>query len=168
MSTAEFEEFVAASAAWLTRLAFTLTGERGAAEDLVQDALSRMYLRRSGIDDPRGYARRSLINLSKNRWRSLSRRREVPMSDGLGPVGPDSASTFAERDRVVRAVTQLPPQQRAVIVLRYLEDLSEADTAQLLGVTVGSVKTHTSRALSRLTALLTSGADDPAEPRTAP
>jgi RNA polymerase sigma-70 factor (sigma-E family) len=166
LSAGEFEDFVSSSTVWLTRLAVTLTGDRGAAEDLVQEVLCRTYLRRSHVDDPRAYVTRGLVNLSNNRWRTISRRREVPLLGDVGALGSDSVAASVERDRVVRALGQLSARQRTVVALRYLEDFSEAETARLMGVSVGSVKTHTARALARLNTLLGEEHDAPFERRT--
>ncbi|WP_076816040.1 SigE family RNA polymerase sigma factor [Pseudofrankia asymbiotica] len=150
-----FEEFVDRTADRLLRSAVLLTGDRGAAEDLLQVALERTYRhwRRIGAEAPEAYIRRALVNASISRWR---RRRfhEVPLlTEGRWAADTrvaDHAEALSQRDGLVRALLTLPPRQRAVIVLRYLDDLSEADVAATLGCSVGSVKSHASRGLARL------------------
>jgi len=134
------------------RLAFLLTGDRGLAEDLTQDAFVRVLGRFHDLrsrDAFWWYLRRTIVNLSHSHFRRrrverawLERQRPNPTA----PAGHD----LEERDRVVRALMTLRPEQRAAVVLRYLEDLSEADTADALGRPVGTVKSMVSRAMDRL------------------
>ena len=141
-------------------MAMLLTGHSQAdAEDLLQTVLERAFRRWRGIcrtGDPGPYVRRMLVNAAVDRWRLLRRRPELPFApDSTLPVvaamaGPDLTVAVAEQDLLWRALAHLPPGQRAVLVLRYYEDLTEAQTAAVLGCTVGSVKTQTSRALSKL------------------
>jgi RNA polymerase sigma-70 factor (sigma-E family) len=141
-------------------LAMLLTGHsRVDAEDLLQTVLERAYRRWRRIcatGDPVPYVRRMLVNAAVDRWRLLRRRPELPLApDGPLPAvaalaGPDTTAAVADQDLLWRALACLPPGQRAVLVLRYYEDLTEAQTAAVLGCTVGSVKTQTSRALSKL------------------
>ena len=141
-------------------MAMLLTGHsRADAEDLLQTVLERAYRRWRRIcrtDDPGPYVRRMLVNAAMDRWRLLRRRPEVPFAlDGPPPAvaalaGPDMTAALADQDLLWRALARLPPGQRAVLVLRYYEDLTEAQTAAVLGCSVGSVKTQTSRALSKL------------------
>ena len=150
----EFEEFVRASSGRLTRTAYLLCGDRGHAEDMVQTALLRTARRwRTARRDPGAYARRVVVNLGKDRWRHVSRRPAetaleldvaVPVVDGV-----------ADRDELVRAVRTLPPGQRSVLVLRFFDDLSVAETAAALGCSVGTVKSQTARGLDRLRSVLT-------------
>jgi RNA polymerase sigma-70 factor (sigma-E family) len=157
-----FEDFVRARSAALFRTAMLLTGQnRSEAEDLLQGALERAYRRwgricRSG--DPERYVRRSLANASTDRWRRLGRRgeRHLP-ADTSGPVTGDHAGEVADRDFLLRALAGLPPRQRAVLVLRYYCDLPEAEIADALGCTPGTVKSQASRGLARLRAI--SGAE---------
>ncbi|HEX4190369.1 MAG TPA: SigE family RNA polymerase sigma factor [Marmoricola sp.] len=152
-----FDAFVAASSDRLLRTAYLLCGDRGHAEDLVQTALMRTARRwRTARELPEAYARRVLINLAKDRWRQLGRRpAELPLD-----VAPDRsievpASTSAlDREDLLRAAANLPPGQRAVLVLRYFDDLSVEETAAALGVSPGTVKSQTSRALDNLRAAL--------------
>jgi RNA polymerase sigma-70 factor (sigma-E family) len=153
-----FETFVDGRSTALLRTAYLLTGDRGHAEDLLQTALLRTARHWSRARDaPEAYARQVLVNLSRDRIRSLFRRpREAPM-----PADPDTLRTVdggyervAERRVVVRALAELPIRQRQVVILRFFEDLSVEQTAELIGSTTGTVKTHTSRALARLRELL--------------
>ena len=150
-----FEDFVHARSGSLLRTALLLTGQnRAEAEDLLQLALERTYRhwpRICGSDDPERYVRRILANASADRWRRLTRRPEqsLPVGDA-GPGVPDHTAAVADRDYLLRALAVLPPRQRAVLVLRYFDDLSEAQTAEMLGCSLGTVKSHTARALARL------------------
>jgi RNA polymerase sigma-70 factor (sigma-E family) len=145
-------------AAWHRHLrtATLLTGDRHRAEELLQDCLVKLYVRwrRAATDDPHAYLRRMLVNGHVSWWRR--RRRELltdqpPETAEHAPgSGPD------ELDELQRALRGLPERQRAVVVLRHFEDLSEKDTAAALGCSVGTVKSQNSRAVARLrTALLT-------------
>jgi RNA polymerase sigma-70 factor (sigma-E family) len=150
-----FEEFVAGSSAHLFTLARLLTGgHRAEAEDLLQVAYERAYRhwrRISGREDPERYVRQILINASVDRWRRLRRRPEEPMRfPGGEPPVADRAAEVADRDLLLRGLARLPVRQRAVLVLRYFEDLTEAQTAATLGCTVGTVKSQSARALARL------------------
>jgi RNA polymerase sigma-70 factor (sigma-E family) len=151
-----FEDFVRARSAALFRFALLLTAhqDRSEAEDLLQEALERAYrhwprICRSG--DPERYVRRVLSNASTDRWRRLRRRPELPLpGDERGPVAGDHASDVADRDFLLQALGSLAPRQRAVLVLRYFCDLSEAETADVLRCGVGTVKSQASRGLARL------------------
>jgi RNA polymerase sigma-70 factor (sigma-E family) len=150
-----FEEFVHGSSARLFRTALLLTGnDRAAAEDLLQLALERAYRHwarvcRSG--EPERYVRRILANASHDRWRRAARRRERPLDqDYPGQAAADPAAGVAERDFLMRALAELPPRQRTVLVLRYFNDLPEAEIADVLSCTVGTVKSQLSRGLARL------------------
>jgi RNA polymerase sigma-70 factor (sigma-E family) len=132
-----FEDFVRARSSSLLRTAFLLTGQNQAeAEDLLQIALERAYRhwrRISGIDEPELYVRRVLVNASADRWRLLARRPELSLP--AVPEGPDMSDPVAgvaDRDYLLRALAKLPPRQRAVLVLRYFDDMSDSQTAQLL------------------------------------
>ncbi|GAB3200280.1 SigE family RNA polymerase sigma factor [Nocardioides hungaricus] len=150
-----FEAFVAESSDRLLRTAYLLCGDRGHAEDLVQTALLRTARRwRTARQQPEGYARRVLVNLAKDRWRTLARRPAETAFDTDVEAPTDDA--VLDRDLLLRATRGLPPGQRAVLVLRYFDDLSVEDTAAALGCSAGTVKSQTSRALGRLRAALTS------------
>ncbi|GAA0264672.1 SigE family RNA polymerase sigma factor [Cryptosporangium japonicum] len=145
----EFEEFVRTSSDRLVRTAYLLCGDRGHAEDMTQTALLRTARRwRAARKSPEAYARRVVMNLVKDRWRALSRR---PAEVGLEPDLPVPAGGSTDPDeRLLRAVRRLPERQRAVLVLRFFNDLSVADTAAALGCSTGTVKSQTARALDRL------------------
>jgi RNA polymerase sigma-70 factor (sigma-E family) len=148
---ARFREFVEARWPALVRFGYVLTGDAGHAEDLVQHALERCWRRwgRIEADSPERYVKAAMANLSASRWR---RRRfdEVELADGHAlPVGGGEES-HAVRDLVWREIQLLPPRMRAVLVLRWLEDMTEAETAAALGCSVGSVKSQASRAMARL------------------
>jgi RNA polymerase sigma-70 factor (sigma-E family) len=153
-----FDEFVAASADRLVRTAYLLCGDRGHAEDLVQTALLRTARRwRTARSQPEAYARRVVVNLAKDRWRDLARRpAEAPMDGAEDRAGQIKVyDGVLDRDELLRAARQLPPGQRAVLVLRFFDDLSVDETAATLGCSTGTVKSQTSRALDRLRAALT-------------
>jgi RNA polymerase sigma-70 factor (sigma-E family) len=159
---AAFEEFVLGRQAALFRLAFLLSGDRHHAEDLVQGTLERTYQhwrRVAAAANPEAYVRRMLVNAATD-WRR-SRRYVVEQSlDGAPEPWSrrDSGTELAEtHDVVVRALRNLPVKMRAVLVLRYLEDLSEAETASVLGCSVGTVKSQASRGLARLRAAMELG-----------
>jgi RNA polymerase sigma-70 factor (sigma-E family) len=157
MGEVGFEEFVSQRGSSLLRYAYLLCGgDPGAAEDLLQDVLERMYRRWHGIrEDPEAYARAALANSSANRWRLRSRRVvEAPLDAASPRTVPGHEGDLAERDRVVRALALLAPRTRAVLVLRFYEDLTEAQTAAALGCAIGTVKSQTARGLARLRELL--------------
>jgi RNA polymerase sigma-70 factor (sigma-E family) len=152
----EFAEFVAGALPRLLRFGHVLTGNPAAAEDLVQTALGRSWrawrLRR--IDDPHAFVRKVMVN-SYASWYRRRGMRETITADL-----PDKASTDGEvrriddRDVVWRALLVLPPGQRAVIVLRYYEDLSELEIAAVMGTSPGTVKSQAARGLRRLADIL--------------
>jgi RNA polymerase sigma-70 factor (sigma-E family) len=171
-----FEEFVAGSSAHLFTLARLLTGGHWAeAEDLLQGAYERTYRhwkRVSQREDPERYVRQILVNASVDRWRRLRRRPEEPMRfPGGEPPVADRAAEIADRDLLLRGLAALAVRQRAVLVLRYFEDLSEAQIAEALGCSVGTVKSQAARGLARLRQLtgecdaMRRGGDAPACPK---
>jgi RNA polymerase sigma-70 factor (sigma-E family) len=149
-----FETFVADASGRLLRTAYLLSGDRGHAEDLVQTALLRTARRwRRARRQPEAYARRVLVNLAKDRWRSRSRRvAELGAVDVEVAVPPDDS--VVERERLLAAIRQLPAGQRAVLVLRFFDDLSVAETAAALDCSEGTVKSQTARALDRVRSAL--------------
>lgn len=152
---AGFAEFVRGAYASLLRTAVLLTGDRHAAEDLVQAALVRVYVRwnRSAAwESPQAYARKVVVNLFAT-WRKRRWNGEVPSSAErhVTDAG-DMADGAARRLLVGRVLATLPRAQRAVVVLRFYEDLSVEQTAELLGCSPGTVKSRTNRALERLRA----------------
>jgi RNA polymerase sigma-70 factor (sigma-E family) len=162
----DFARFVRARWDSLVRTAYLLTGDRGRAEDLVQTTLVKVHRRWSHIaaESPYAYTRAALANESASWWR----RRRVAETLGDVPVHADRTridayAAFDARDELARAVLQLPARMRAVVVLRYFEDLSEADTATALGMSVGSVKSQASRGLDRLRLVMVEQGDDTGE-----
>jgi RNA polymerase sigma-70 factor (sigma-E family) len=149
---AEFTAYMQARQAALLRFAYLLTGDAHAAEDVVSTALAKLYLSWDRIRDRGsvdGYVRRIIANETTSLWRRPWRRREV-----AAEVLPEHARADAydegRADAVWRAVSSLPQRQRAVVVLRYYEELSEAEIADVLGISPGTVKSQASRALATL------------------
>ncbi|WP_291382215.1 SigE family RNA polymerase sigma factor [Demequina sp.] len=153
---AEFSAFVRAASPELGRVAWYLCGDPVRAEDLLQHALLRTYLAWARVrnDDPVAYTRRILSNARIDGWRKGRREALTAPLAMPEPSADDGAAARAERDLLGRALRALPPQQRRVVVLRHVLDLSEADTAAELGVSVGTVKSTASRGLARLRELL--------------
>jgi RNA polymerase sigma-70 factor (sigma-E family) len=149
--TEEFTAWAQEAARPLLRVAVALTGDRHSAEDLLQDVLARVYLAWPRVEDPDAYARRALVNAATSRWRRLGRRPEVPLAEHAAVVDPARGLGLVEdRSLVVQALQRLPARQRAVLVLRYLEDCTERQAADALGVSVGTIKSQSARALARL------------------
>jgi RNA polymerase sigma-70 factor (sigma-E family) len=153
---AEFSEYMAARQPSLLRTAYLLTGERHTAEDLVQTALAKLYLtwdkvqRQDSLD---GYVRRILVNEHSSLWRRAWKKRETTTSEL--PDQPAAPQPAGHDDELWHLVQTLPRKQRAAVVLRFYEDMSEAQVAEVLGVSVGTVKSQTSRALATLRARMT-------------
>jgi len=143
---ADFEAFVIARRPALLRTAYLLTGNHHDAEDLVQAALIKVVPKWARIKDhPESFVRQVLARESVNRWRTR-RWREVTTD-----VVPDATQhDSTDRIALLEDLRRLPPRQRAVLVLRYLDDLTEADTAAALGISVGTVKSHARDALATL------------------
>jgi RNA polymerase sigma-70 factor, ECF subfamily len=163
----QFRDFVAARSAALLRTAYLLAGDWATAEDLLQTALTKTYVawRRLGeIEAAEPYARRVLINTATSWWR---RRWHGERPTAVLPerACPDRVDERAERDALWRHVQALPTRQRAVLVLRFYEDLPEMETARLLGVSVGTVKSQCSRALAALRRKLADEGIEPAARR---
>ena len=151
---ADFTAFVRARGAALSRTAYFLAGDQHLAEDLVQTALAETYVRWHAIrGDAEPYARRALVSANAAWWRRRSAS-EVPVHATPDAPGPDDTAAVAERERVLAALRLLPARQRAALVLRFYDDLSEADTARAMGCSPGSVKRHTARGLDKLRRLL--------------
>jgi RNA polymerase sigma-70 factor (sigma-E family) len=150
---ADFVAVLADDLPRIQRLARLLTGQVEAAEDVVAEAIARSLPRwRTGqVHDLGAYLRTVVVNLSSRGWRRrlLASRRDHHSLDWL-TVQADVEAGTAERDRTLRAVMQLPVRRRAVVVLRFYDDLSEAQIAAVLGVRVGTVKSQLSRALEQL------------------
>jgi RNA polymerase sigma-70 factor (sigma-E family) len=152
-ASADFEDVFAREHVALVRFATLLCGDPDRAEDVVADVFARMLRRwkRQRPDDPSAYLRRAVVNETKNLFRSRDRARRatarLPRTDA-------AVAPIEGRDDVWRAVLALPDQQRAVVLLRFAEDRSEAETAAILDLPIGTVKSTTSRALARLRELL--------------
>ncbi|HLL64529.1 MAG TPA: SigE family RNA polymerase sigma factor [Micromonosporaceae bacterium] len=160
---ATFDEYVRRRHAELLRFAYVLTGDAHLADDLVQDALERAGLSWQRIrrqDDPEGYLRRIIVNRHLNRLRSLRRERLV---DDVPETG---YSDSEPRDQTLwRLLATLPRQQRAVLVLRFYADLSESQVADLLGCSIGTVKSNGSRAMAKLRAAMATAAPEGSDAR---
>jgi RNA polymerase sigma-70 factor (sigma-E family) len=148
---ASFESFVAARSRHLLHAAHLLTGDRHRAEDLLQTALTRAYLTwdRIDSDDPEGYVRRTMINAHTDWWRRKPWREQATELVPEIEV-PDATGAYDARDAVLAALATLSGRQRAVVVLRYYEGLSEAEIAAVLGCSKGTVKSAASRAMAKL------------------
>lgn len=149
-----FDEFVTSRTAALSRVAFLLTGDHHLAEDLLQVALSQVASRWPQVRDgnPEAYVRRCLVN-ELTSWRRLRRYHERSIESPVDSADPaDLASSAVRRIVIGRALAKLTARQRAVLVLRFFEDLSEADTAAAMGCSIGTVKSQTNYALARLRA----------------
>ncbi|MBF4132656.1 MULTISPECIES: SigE family RNA polymerase sigma factor [Streptomyces] len=152
MAPPDFETFAAARWPRLLRTAYLLTGDHHEAEDLVQVTLAKLFPawpRVRGLDEPDAYVRRALVNNNLSRFR---KRRVVQL---LTPRLPEQAqeggtARTEERSLLLEALGTLPPRQRAVVVLRYWEDLSEQQAAEVLGCSPGNVKSQASRGLRKL------------------
>jgi RNA polymerase sigma-70 factor (sigma-E family) len=149
----DFESFAAARWGRLVRTAYLLTGDHHEAEDLVQATLAKLYpvwSRVRRLDSPDAYVHRSLVNNNLGRYR----RRRVRQL--LTPMLPDKAEhrsdlvQVEERSTLLQALATLPPRQRAAVVLRYWEDLSEQQVAEALGCSPGNVKSQASRGIRKL------------------
>jgi RNA polymerase sigma-70 factor (sigma-E family) len=145
----DFDEFVVTRSSALLRTAYLLVQDEGRAEDLLQTALTKAWFAWQRIEDPEAYVRRIMVTTSASWWRRRWNRetptdqpQERPMTAGL-------AEPANAQDLWV-AIGHLPRGQRAVVVLRYLEDRTEADTAYLLGCSVGTVKSQCAKALAKL------------------
>ena len=149
---AEFREYVAARSATLLRMAYLLTGHRADAEDLVQVALAKTYVAWNRIQDRRavdGYVRRAMVNTHISWWRQR-RLEEYPTEHIPEQAAPDHAGDSDVHDALWRALARLPPRMGAVVALRFYDDMSEAEIASVLSVSVGTVKSTISRAVAKL------------------
>ena len=154
---AAFAEFVAARSGALHRAAYLMVGDVGLAQDLVQEALTKTYVAWPRLRDPanaEAYTRKAITTTAitwfrKKSWYGERTAEHVPETADAG-----HADAVAARTSLMHALAQLPPRQRAVIVLRYYEDLTEAQTAAMLGCAVGTVKSQGSAALGKLRDLM--------------
>ncbi|HEX6683708.1 MAG TPA: SigE family RNA polymerase sigma factor [Candidatus Limnocylindrales bacterium] len=149
---ARFGEFAAARTPALIRVAYLLTGNQHAAQDLVQSALAKTWARWHSVrhEDPEGYVRTAMYREQVSWWRRVSRFRETLLSAPAELVCPDPSEHTDLRVAMRKALLQLPPAQRTVIVLRYYEDLTESQVAEALGCSVGTVRSRTHRAVVSL------------------
>lgn len=153
----DFDAYVRASGPRLARLAFLLTGDHDTAEDLLQTAYAKVLPRWrqvSTYEDPDAYLRRVMVNTRTSWWRRHRGREsswaQVPDAAGRGDVADDEAVL----DEVLAALRRLPRRQQVAVVLRHYCDLSEAETAAVMGISVGGVKSTTSKGLTALRAVL--------------
>ena len=148
----DFREYVTERRRSLLRTAYLLTGNRADAEDLVQAALAKTYLAWDRIEDRRaldGYVRRAMVNTHISWWRRR-RLEEYPTDEIPDQVVADHSGTSDLQDTLRRAVDRLPQRMRAAVMLRYFEDMTEAEVADVLGVSLGTVKSTVSRAVAKL------------------
>jgi len=154
---ADFAEFAAARAQALHRAAYLMVGDAQLAQDLVQEALTKTYVAWPRLRDPskaEAYCRKAITTTAISWFRRRGWNNERP-TERLPDAGTGSATdAFVERAAVWSALTALPPRQRAAVVLRFYEDLTEAQTAEAMGCAVGTVKSQVSAALSTLRDLL--------------
>jgi RNA polymerase sigma-70 factor (sigma-E family) len=146
-----FDAFVLARSRKLTRTAYLLTQDHALAEDLVQTALAKAWFSWSRIEggDPEPYVRRIMVNTYATWWRRRWNG-EQPTEELPEPTAPDQTDAAPDRTDLWHALQRLPRRQRAVVVLRYYEDLSEAETAKVLGCSTGTVKSQTAKAFAKL------------------
>lgn len=157
----DFEQYVAARRTSLRRTAYLLCGDWDRAEDVVQDALARLYVhwrRASRAGSVDAYARRTVVNafLAEGRrpWRRERSTAAVPDTAYADPT-----TTSDSRDALLQALAQLGPSQRAIVVLRYWDDLSIEETAEILGTSTGNVKSQAARGLAHLRTVLRNGVE---------
>jgi RNA polymerase sigma-70 factor (sigma-E family) len=148
-----FEEFVRDRSMSLYRTAYLIAGDVHHAEDLLQAGLEKAYRswkRISGMEQPEAYVRRIVINLANDRWRGRRYIKEVVYDDAVAGEAADDMAIVDLRQALITQLRRLPVAMRTVLVLRYWEGLSEAETAAELGCSVGTVKSQASRGLNRL------------------
>lgn len=148
-----FDEFVLARSSGLLRTAYLLTHDHALAEDLLQTALAKAWFAWERIDQHEAYVRRILVTTYatwwRRRWNGEHPTDELPEAGG-SPDPTDPSDAVGQRHDLWSAMERLPRRQRAVVVLRYFEDLTEAQTARVLGCSVGTVKSQASKAFAKL------------------
>jgi RNA polymerase sigma-70 factor (sigma-E family) len=148
----EFDEFVVTRSPRLLRTAYLLARDWAAAEDLLQTALAKAWFAWRRIEgDPEPYVRKVIVNTYASWWRRRWNGEEpvATVPEGGSPT-PDPHALLDARDEIWRSLGRLPKRQRAVLVLRYFEDLSEKETAKIMGCSIGTVKSQTAKALAKL------------------
>ncbi|GAA0987361.1 SigE family RNA polymerase sigma factor [Acrocarpospora macrocephala] len=151
-----FREFVSARSPALMGLAYLLTGgDQHAAEDLVQASLAKAVPRWGRIDDPEAYVKRIMYHQQVSVWRLAWRRHETSVAEPPERIAADRTGTVDLRLALRQALSRLTPRQRAVLVLRYFEDLPEDEIARIMGCSVGTVRSTAHRSLARLRAAAT-------------
>jgi RNA polymerase sigma-70 factor (sigma-E family) len=159
MGEDDFSAFVEQAWSRLFRTAYALTGDRGAAEDLLQTTLVKAYVhwrKVAAAETPDAYVRRIMVNSATSAWRQRRRRREVlsdeppDLAHHLRNGAGDLEADVVARDELWHALRRLPPRQRAVVVLRYFEDLTEREIAEAMRVAPGTVKSLANAAMTRL------------------
>ncbi|MEO6701990.1 MAG: SigE family RNA polymerase sigma factor [Jatrophihabitantaceae bacterium] len=158
----DFDSFVRESSPALIRAAYLLTGDSGHAEDLVQAALLRVARRwKVARENPIAFTRKVIVNLATDRWRTRARRpAETYLHAGVEPAADGADAAIVLRHLLRQLIAELPPSQRAILVLRFFEDLSISETAETLGCSEGNVKSQTHHALSRLRTLVVAAEAD--------
>lgn len=146
-----FDSYVAADGAALLRFTYALTGDHHLAEDLVQEALVTVHRRWSRVDRPGAYVRKAVLRQYLS-WRRRRSSGEVPAADDVRfePVSSDHADALADQDALAALLATLPRQQRAVLFLRFYQDLDDAAIGELLGCSAVTVRGYASRGLARL------------------
>jgi RNA polymerase sigma-70 factor (sigma-E family) len=155
--TAAFAEFVSARSSALFRSAYLMTGDHGLAEDLLQEALTKTYVawpRLRDVNKAEAYTRKAITTTAISWWRRKSWQAEKPRDDVPELSAASDQDGFVDRDWMWQQLQSLPPRQKAAIVLRFYEDLTEAQTAEAMGTSIGTVKSQVSDALKRLRALV--------------
>lgn len=154
-----FEEYVAARGPALLRFGYVLTGDRHLSEDLVQEALTRVYgrwSRISALDHPDAYVRKDFLSWKRRRDSKLLFLAEPPDDASAERDGADLAAAHAERDAMWRLLAELPRQQRAVLVLRFYEGWTDDQIAPVVHCSTTTVRAHASKGLARLRIVATS------------
>ena len=159
MDRGSFDDFVTTRSTRLLRTAYLLTHDRALAEDLVQTSLAKAWFAWARIEgQPDAYVRRVMVNTYsswwRRRWNGEEATADLPERGAGQGFRPGEDVRVDDRTDLWRALARLPRRQRAVVVLRFYEDLSEAETADIMQCSVGTVKTQTSRAMTRLRELL--------------